>query len=374
MSKRAGRTREPRGRKILSERGLDLGSFKEPFVILCRDALICIAREAQRKVFEAFSRVLRSRGYLVLGKTETISPEVKRRFTLSPPALEQRVGQGVAGGDGGGEPGPARHGRRHGPLLVRDRARGDRQHGQEHEELPYGDVQGAVVSQHDAGRLVLPPSGAEREVLVETHRHAGACRAEQRGRQRCRPRAPRRAPEAVEPHGRVPDLDDHACPGQRHPHRRAEEHHVVPGKVDEPPRGDPVDQPPVDEELEGAGDDPEREQPRQRLSAPAAQHIPGREVARGADEQAGVSPELARRGGRIRKEDGGDEGEGQAGNRSEQPQTVRGPAELAEARGETRALERRGFRRPGARHRSRRAGGAAPRSRRARPGPRPARW
>jgi chemotaxis methyl-accepting protein methylase len=82
VSKRAGRTREPHGRKILRERGLDLGSFKEPFVILCRDALICIAREAQRKVFEVFSRVLRSGGYLVLGKTETISPAVKRRFTL----------------------------------------------------------------------------------------------------------------------------------------------------------------------------------------------------------------------------------------------------------------------------------------------------
>lgn len=49
-------------------------------LVLCRNVLIYFGKAVRQEIFEKFHAALRPGGYLVLGKTEMIGPEVKRRF------------------------------------------------------------------------------------------------------------------------------------------------------------------------------------------------------------------------------------------------------------------------------------------------------
>jgi len=54
----------------------------EADMILCRNLLIYLDRPAQRRVFETFVEVLRSGGYLVLGRVEMLARELKASFDV----------------------------------------------------------------------------------------------------------------------------------------------------------------------------------------------------------------------------------------------------------------------------------------------------
>lgn len=58
-------------------------------LLLCRNVMIYFGRNAQRRILEGFHAALRPGGYLVLGKTEGIGPELRGRFTLVD--LKERV-------------------------------------------------------------------------------------------------------------------------------------------------------------------------------------------------------------------------------------------------------------------------------------------
>jgi chemotaxis methyl-accepting protein methylase len=64
---------------------LDLLSDRPDFevdLILCRNLLIYLDREAQSRVFQTFVDTLRPGGYLVLGRVETLAPEARDRFDV----------------------------------------------------------------------------------------------------------------------------------------------------------------------------------------------------------------------------------------------------------------------------------------------------
>jgi chemotaxis methyl-accepting protein methylase len=46
-------------------------------LIVCRNLLIYLDRPAQEEVFEIFSEVLKPRGYLVLGRVETVAANIR---------------------------------------------------------------------------------------------------------------------------------------------------------------------------------------------------------------------------------------------------------------------------------------------------------
>lgn len=49
-------------------------------LLLCRNVLIYFSKEAQRRLLDTFYTALRPGGFLVLGRTETMGAEMKRRF------------------------------------------------------------------------------------------------------------------------------------------------------------------------------------------------------------------------------------------------------------------------------------------------------
>ncbi|OYT54189.1 MAG: hypothetical protein B6U72_03235 [Candidatus Altiarchaeales archaeon ex4484_2] len=51
-------------------------------LILCRNLLIYLSRGVQDEIFERFLRSLNPYGYLVIGKSETLTPEAAKRFEL----------------------------------------------------------------------------------------------------------------------------------------------------------------------------------------------------------------------------------------------------------------------------------------------------
>ncbi len=78
------RLREPI-RSSVEFRTLDILAGAPDFtadLILCRNLLIYLDREAQGRVFETFVETLRPNGYLVLGRVETLGPRVRDRFEL----------------------------------------------------------------------------------------------------------------------------------------------------------------------------------------------------------------------------------------------------------------------------------------------------
>jgi chemotaxis methyl-accepting protein methylase len=50
--------------------------------VLCRNLLIYIEREAQEKIVENFSRVLRPGGFLTLGRTEVLVGSARESFEV----------------------------------------------------------------------------------------------------------------------------------------------------------------------------------------------------------------------------------------------------------------------------------------------------
>jgi chemotaxis protein methyltransferase CheR len=54
----------------------------EADLIVCRNLLIYLDKEAQRRVFDTFAETLRVRGYLVLGRVEMLASEVRERFEV----------------------------------------------------------------------------------------------------------------------------------------------------------------------------------------------------------------------------------------------------------------------------------------------------
>ncbi|MFB6071193.1 MAG: protein-glutamate O-methyltransferase CheR [Halanaeroarchaeum sp.] len=64
------------------------GDPKEGFdLVLCRNVCIYLDTEYKRPILETVSRSLRPGGYLVLGQTETLPPDVKDRFEPVDPRL-----------------------------------------------------------------------------------------------------------------------------------------------------------------------------------------------------------------------------------------------------------------------------------------------
>lgn len=70
----------------------DTAAFSESDLILCRNVLIYFERQQQEKIVNSFAEVLRPGGYLVLGKSETLVGECRRRFrTICPVERIYRV-------------------------------------------------------------------------------------------------------------------------------------------------------------------------------------------------------------------------------------------------------------------------------------------
>ncbi|UWG48031.1 Methylase of chemotaxis methyl-accepting protein [Halanaeroarchaeum sp. HSR-CO] len=83
---------------VISEETKDLVDFrrhdlitgdpKDGFdLVLCRNVCIYLDTEYKRPILETVSRSLGHRGYLVLGQTETLPPDVKERFEAADPRL-----------------------------------------------------------------------------------------------------------------------------------------------------------------------------------------------------------------------------------------------------------------------------------------------
>ncbi|OYT42057.1 MAG: hypothetical protein B6U86_01145 [Candidatus Altiarchaeales archaeon ex4484_43] len=51
-------------------------------MILCRNVLIYLSRDTQRDIFEMFHRALNNKGYLIIGKTETMHEQMANKFEL----------------------------------------------------------------------------------------------------------------------------------------------------------------------------------------------------------------------------------------------------------------------------------------------------
>ena len=99
---------------------------------------------------------------------------------------------------------------------------------------------------------------------------------------------------AEETKRRIAELNDYACPRERHPDRRTEQNDVVPCQIDETPVANPMNERPVDEQLKGAGDNPKTEKSQHGFAAPTAQGITGPNVEACSNEQPGIRPELSR--------------------------------------------------------------------------------
>ncbi|MFB6131985.1 MAG: protein-glutamate O-methyltransferase CheR [Halanaeroarchaeum sp.] len=56
-------------------------------LVLCRNVCIYVDTEYKRPILETVSRSLADGGYLVLGQTETLPPDIKRRFEPADPKL-----------------------------------------------------------------------------------------------------------------------------------------------------------------------------------------------------------------------------------------------------------------------------------------------
>ncbi|MEF8772684.1 CheR family methyltransferase [Halodesulfurarchaeum sp.] len=64
------------------------GDAKDGFdLVLCRNVCIYLDTEYKRPILETVSRSLRTGGYLVLGQTETLPPDIKDRFEAVDPRL-----------------------------------------------------------------------------------------------------------------------------------------------------------------------------------------------------------------------------------------------------------------------------------------------
>jgi chemotaxis protein methyltransferase CheR len=64
------------------------GDPKDGFdLVLCRNVCIYLDSEYKRPILETVSRSLRQGGYLVLGQTETLPPDIKERFEAVDPRL-----------------------------------------------------------------------------------------------------------------------------------------------------------------------------------------------------------------------------------------------------------------------------------------------
>jgi len=51
-------------------------------LILCRNVLIYLSRDAQKSLFEMFHQALNKKGYLIIGKTETMHEQMPNKFEL----------------------------------------------------------------------------------------------------------------------------------------------------------------------------------------------------------------------------------------------------------------------------------------------------
>ncbi len=70
----------------------DTSAFSESDLMLCRNVLIYFERQQQEKIVNSFANVLRPGGILVLGKSETLVGECRRRFlTICPVERIYRV-------------------------------------------------------------------------------------------------------------------------------------------------------------------------------------------------------------------------------------------------------------------------------------------
>lgn len=64
------------------------GDAKEGFdLVLCRNVCIYVDSEYKRPILETVTESLRTGGYLVLGQTETLPPDIKERFEAVDPRL-----------------------------------------------------------------------------------------------------------------------------------------------------------------------------------------------------------------------------------------------------------------------------------------------
>lgn len=64
------------------------GDPKDGFdLVLCRNVCIYLDSEYKRPILETVSQSLREGGYLVLGQTETLPPDIKERFEAADPRL-----------------------------------------------------------------------------------------------------------------------------------------------------------------------------------------------------------------------------------------------------------------------------------------------
>jgi len=77
---------------FLNEDLIDIDSFPQSDLILCRNVLIYFERRHQEKILNGFADVLRKGGIMVLGKSETLLGSIRSRFqTICPVERIYRV-------------------------------------------------------------------------------------------------------------------------------------------------------------------------------------------------------------------------------------------------------------------------------------------
>ena len=71
---------------------IDIDSFPQSDLIVCRNVLIYFERRHQEKILNGFADVMRKGGILVLGKSETLFGPIRSRFqTICPVERIYRV-------------------------------------------------------------------------------------------------------------------------------------------------------------------------------------------------------------------------------------------------------------------------------------------
>jgi hypothetical protein len=220
--------------------------------------------------------------------------------------IQQRVRQRVAAEDRDRERDPRFDRARERIAVSGEEAPRDGEEGEEHERLAQWDVGRAEAADHHVRLRILPPAGAVREVLVEADRYAGGERGTDRHQHG--------GVLLGESPSRIPQLDDDARPGERHPDRRGEKDDVGCSEVVEAAVRDPVNQPPIDRQLEEPRDDPHLEE--------AREHRAVAQVQRGADQKAEVGAHRA--AGRWERRERGDERQAEPDGQPGEPRAVGG--------------------------------------------------
>ena len=216
---------------------------------------------------------------------------------------------------------------------MRQRSCGDRQDCDEHERFADRYEQRAEGSDHRVRRPVLPPAGAVREVFVEPDGDTGEYRHNDRRDDRRSALRDARAKPSEQANRRVAELDDDARPRERHPDRRRQQHHVARSQIVEASVADAVDEPPIDDQLECAGNDAHPKQRGERRAAALRERFTGRCVECRTDEK----PEIGahRSAGRRKRRERGDERQHQSRRHAGEPHRIRRAGERIDVASES---------------------------------------